>query len=170
MSGLVHNFAAWKRKRDAILEQAADAVPEAAGGSSQPDLDGGSEVQAIVIPGSPEMSMNDQPTTGDVSMEEPREVSPVPVALQVVHPLEESTGWLDRSKYTRTGRRKPLLHDRMLVNSYLPPRDLAPPMEEVAVPGRRVLRRSLIDGGSLIGGRFQLIICMICTRRCCGFP
>ena len=27
MSGLVHNFSARKRKRDAILEQAANAVP-----------------------------------------------------------------------------------------------------------------------------------------------
>ena len=29
---LVHNFAARKRKRDVILEQEADAVPEVAGG------------------------------------------------------------------------------------------------------------------------------------------
>ena len=53
MSGLVHNFAARKRKRDAILEQAANAVLEGARGSSQPCPDGGSEVQAIVISSSP---------------------------------------------------------------------------------------------------------------------
>ena len=34
MSDLVHNFAARKRKRDAMLEQAANAVPEGAKGSS----------------------------------------------------------------------------------------------------------------------------------------
>ena len=134
MFGLVHNFAARKRKRDSILEQAASAVPEAVGGSSQSGPDGGSEVQAIVILGSLDMSMNDQPTTGDVSMEEPREASPVPATLQVVHPPEEATGWLDRAKYTRTGYRKPLVPDHMLVNSYLPLRGLAPPMEEVTVP------------------------------------
>ena len=44
MSGLVHNFAARKRKRDAILEQTADVVPEVAKGSSQPGSNGGSEV------------------------------------------------------------------------------------------------------------------------------
>ena len=41
---------------------------------------------------------------------------------------------MDRAKYTRTDRRKPLLPDRMLVNSYLPPRDPTPPIEEVTVP------------------------------------
>ena len=40
MSGLVHNFAARKRKRDVMLEQSADAVPEGARGSSQPCPDG----------------------------------------------------------------------------------------------------------------------------------
>ena len=50
-------------------------------GSSQPGLDGGSEVQAIVISGSPEMSLNDQLVTGNVTMEESREASPVLTAL-----------------------------------------------------------------------------------------
>ena len=53
----------------------------------------------------------------------------------MVHPPEQATGQLDRAKYTRTDRRKPLLLDRMLVNSYLPPRGPAPPMEEVTIPG-----------------------------------
>ena len=44
MSGFVHNFAARKWKRDAILEQEADVVPVVARGSSQPGSDGGSEV------------------------------------------------------------------------------------------------------------------------------
>ena len=35
MSGLVHNFSARKRKRDAMLEQSANAVPEGVRGSSQ---------------------------------------------------------------------------------------------------------------------------------------
>ena len=61
MSDLIHNFATWKRKRDASLKQAADAIPEVPGGSDQPCLDKGSEVQAIVISGLPEMGLNDQP-------------------------------------------------------------------------------------------------------------
>ena len=53
----------------------------------------------------------------------------------MVHPPEQATGQLDRAQYTETSRRKPLLSDRMLVNSYLPPHSPAPPMEEVTVPG-----------------------------------
>ena len=43
MSDLIHNFAAQKRKRkrDASLEQEADALPEVAGGLGQPRLDEG---------------------------------------------------------------------------------------------------------------------------------
>ena len=33
MSGLVHNFASWKRKRDASLKQATDVALEVAGRS-----------------------------------------------------------------------------------------------------------------------------------------
>ena len=51
LSSLVHNFVARKWKRDAILEQAANVIPKAARGLSKPGPDGGSEVQAIVIPG-----------------------------------------------------------------------------------------------------------------------
>ena len=78
MSNLVHNFAARKQKRDAILEQAANAAPEVAKGSSQPGLDGGLEVQTIVILGSPEISLDDQSVT---TLEESREASPIPTAL-----------------------------------------------------------------------------------------
>ena len=70
----------------------------------------------------------------NVTLAESREASPVPVALQVVRPPEQATGQSDRAKYTWTGRRKPLLPDRMLVNSYLPPRGPAPLIEEVIVP------------------------------------
>ena len=59
MSNLVDNFPARKRKRDASLEQADDAIPEVVGGSDQHHLDESSEVQAIVISGSPEMGLND---------------------------------------------------------------------------------------------------------------
>ena len=91
-------------------------------------------MQAIVISGSPEMGLNDQRGLGNVTLAESREASPIPTALQVVHPTQQATGQIDRAKYTWTGRRKPLLPNRMFVNSYLPPRGPAPPMEEVTVP------------------------------------
>ena len=92
-------------------------------------------MQAIVISSSLEMGLNDQPALGNITLAESREASPVPAAIQVVNPPEQATDQSDRSKYTRTGRRKPLLPDRMLVNSYLPPRGPTPPMEEVTFPG-----------------------------------
>ena len=80
------------------------------------------------------MSFNDQLAMGNVTLEESKKASSVPSALQVVHPPEQATGQLDRAKYTRTGSRKPLLPDRMLVNFYLPFCGPAPLMEEVTVP------------------------------------
>ena len=79
--------------------------------------------------------MNDQLGRGNVTLAESREASPVPAALQVVHSPEQATSQLDKAKYTWIDRKKPLLPNHMLVNSYLPPRGPAPPMEEVTVPG-----------------------------------
>ena len=53
----------------------------------------------------------------------------------MVHPPEQAVGQSDRVKYTRVGRRKPLLPDRMLLNFYLPSRGQASLMEKVSVPG-----------------------------------
>ena len=92
MFGLDHNFAAQKQKRDASLKQAADAAPKVVEGSGQPCPDGGLEAQAIVISDSPEMGLNDQSGMGNVTLVESREVSPIPTALQVVHPPEQATG------------------------------------------------------------------------------
>ena len=52
----------------------------------------------------------------------------------MVHPPEQATGQLDKAKYTKTSRRKPLLPDCMLVNLCLSPRGPTPLMEEVTVP------------------------------------
>ena len=72
---------------------------------------------------------------GNVTLEEFREASSFLAVLQVIHPPEQVSGLLEKAKYTQTGRKKPLLPDRILVNSYLPPRGSTPPMEEVTVPG-----------------------------------
>ena len=100
MSGLIHNFYARKRKRDASLEQVVDAVLEVVGGSGQPCQDGGLEVQYIVISGSPEMGLNDQLALGNVTLVESKEAFPVPAAIQVVHPPEQVAGHSNSAKYT----------------------------------------------------------------------
>ena len=92
MSDLIHNFAARKRKRDASFEQAADAIPEVARGSGQPRSDEGSEVQAIVISGLPEMGLNYQPTPKNVALAKSKEASPASATIQVVHPPEQAAG------------------------------------------------------------------------------
>ena len=63
-----------------------------AGGSGQPRLDEGSEVQAIIILGSPKMGLTDQPAVENVTLAESREVSPIPATIQVVHPPEQANG------------------------------------------------------------------------------
>ena len=117
MSNLVHNFTARKRKRDASFKRVADAIPEVAGGE-------GPDVQAIFILGSPEMGLNDQPYLEKATLVESGEASPTSAAIQmiqVIHPLEQASGWPERPLYTRAERSKPLLPDRLLLNSYHPP-------------------------------------------------
>ena len=53
----------------------------------------------------------------------------------MIHPLDRAEGRLDMPKLARTERKRPLLLDRILLNSYLPPRGSASVMEEVAVHG-----------------------------------
>ena len=74
MSDLVHNFADRKRKCDASFKRVADAIPEVAGGE-------GSDVQAIVILGSPEMGLNDQPAVQKATLVESEEASQTPVTI-----------------------------------------------------------------------------------------
>ena len=71
----------------------------------------------------------------DIACEEPREEAPIPPALQVVHPSELPESRPGAARLTLTGHKRPLPPDRILLNSYLPPRSPALVMEEVAVPG-----------------------------------
>ena len=88
-----------------------------------------------MIPGSPEMGSSNQPVPEDVALGEPRGLSPIPPALQAIHPPDQVESRPDMPRLTRTERKRPLLPDWMLLNSYLPPRGPAPAMEEVVVPG-----------------------------------
>ena len=44
-------------------------------------MDGGSKIQTIVIPASPEIGSNNQSDSEDIAWEEPREEAPIPPAL-----------------------------------------------------------------------------------------
>ena len=131
MTGLLDRYAARKLKR----QEEAEREAERAKGSVRPPMDGGSEIETIVIPASPEMGSNDQPSSKDIACEEPRDEAPIPPALKVVHPSKRPESRPGTSKLALTGRKKPLPLDRILLNSYLPPRGPNPVMEEVAVPG-----------------------------------
>ena len=57
MTGSLDRYVARKRKRQESAESEADQAE----GSNRPSTDGGSEMQAIIISGSPEMGPSDQP-------------------------------------------------------------------------------------------------------------
>ena len=57
-------------------------------------------MQAIVISGSLEMGSSDQPSSGGIALGEPREDTPIPPALQVIH----LPGWAEsRPDTTKLG-------------------------------------------------------------------
>ena len=80
MTGLLDRYASRKRKRQEDAEREVDRVE----GLNRLPTDGGSEMQEIVIPGSPETGSNDQSGPEDIARGEPRESTPIPPALQVV--------------------------------------------------------------------------------------
>ena len=80
MTEFLDRYAARKRKR----EEEAEREAKGTGGSVHPPMDGGSEIQTIMISASLEMGSNDQPGSENIALEEPREEAPIPLALQVV--------------------------------------------------------------------------------------
>ena len=81
------------------------------------------------------MGLDEQQALENVTLAESRMAFPALTTIQVVHPPEQAAGQSGKAKYTRAGRRRLLLPNRMFLNSYLPPRGLAPPMQNVSVPG-----------------------------------
>ena len=81
MTGLLDLYAARKRKRQEDAEREADRAE----GSNRLPTYGDSEMQTIVIPGSPETGFNDQSGPEDIARGEPRESTLILPALQVVH-------------------------------------------------------------------------------------
>ena len=130
MMGLLDRYATRKRKQ----QEEAEREAEQAKGLVCPPMDGGSEIQTIVIPASLEMGYNDQPGSKDIAREKPREDAPIPPALQVIHPSERPESRSSAARLALTGRKRSLPPDRILLNSYLTPRGPAPVMEGVAAP------------------------------------
>ena len=87
------------------------------------------------------MGSTDQPGREDVALGEPREDTPIPPALQVIYPPNWSESHPDTTKLARARCKRLLSPDRILLNSYLPPRGQAPVMEEVTVPGPEDIKR-----------------------------
>ena len=131
MARLLDRYAARKRKRQEDAEKEADRVE----GSDQIPTDRGSDMQAIVISGSPETKSNDQPGPEDIALGEPRESTPISPTLQVVRPPDQLESHLGNAKLALPRRKRPLPPDQILLNSYLPPRGPASAMEEVTAPG-----------------------------------
>ena len=81
MTGLLNRYAARKRKRQLGSGSESDIAPTQAAGPSQPAAEGGSEVQAIIIPGSLESGPTYQTKPAGVARTELEEANPVPSAL-----------------------------------------------------------------------------------------
>ena len=90
-------------------------------------------MQAIIIPSSLEPRSTDQKKPVGVARTESKEADPVPSALQVIHPSDE--GRPGRSKFMRSGLPRPPLPERIITNSYAPPRGSEPPRVEVSEAG-----------------------------------
>ena len=136
MTGLVDSYTAGKRKR----QEDAERETGRAEGSNRLLTDGGSEMQAIVIPVSLETCSNVQSSIEEIARGEPRESTPIPPVLQVVLPPSQSESCPGNAKLVLSGRKRPLLPNHILLNSYLSPRGLALAMEEVIAPGPNDLK------------------------------
>ena len=90
-------------------------------------------MQAIGIPGSPEPGVTDQTEPMGVARTESKVTDPVLSALQVIHLSDE--GRPCRSMFMRFGLPMPPLPERVITNSYAPPRGPEPPRVKVSAPG-----------------------------------
>ena len=80
------------------------------------------------------MGSNNQSGQEDIARGEPQESISIPPALQVVLPPGQSESHPGNSKLSLPGRKRSLPPDRVLLNSYLPPRGPSLAMEEVTAP------------------------------------
>ena len=96
-----------------------------------------------MIPFSLETCSNDQSSSEHTAHGEPRESTPIPPALQMVLPPGRSKSILGSAKLALPGRKRLLLPDCILLNSYVPPRGSTLAMEEVTTTGPNDVKRIL---------------------------
>ena len=135
MTWLLDRYAARKRTRQLSSGSESDIAPAQTAGPSLPAAEGGSEVQAIIIPGSPESGPTDQTELVGVARIESKEVDLVPSALQVIPPSDRAEGQHSRSNFIRSGLPRSTLPDEIITDCYAPPRGLEPLRVEVSAPG-----------------------------------
>ena len=111
MTGLLDRYAARKRKLQLSSNSEFDLAQTT--GPSQPTAKEGSEMKAIVIPGSPEPGPMDQMEPAGVARIESKSADPVSSALQVIPPSDRDEGRPSRSKFMRSGVPKPPLPERI---------------------------------------------------------
>ena len=116
-------------------EKETDATPKVTGEASQQPTSESSDVQAIVVPDSPEMGFHGQSASNTTLSMDLGEVFPTHAKVQEVVPSEQIAGRSDKAKSTRAGGSRSMLPDWLLLNSYIPSQGQASPMEEVSVPG-----------------------------------
>ena len=132
MTGLLDRYASRKRKRQLSSDSESDIAPAQTTGPSQPVTEGGLEVQAIIILGSPESRSTYQTEPTGVARIESKKADLVPSALQVIPPSDRAEGHPSRSKFMQSGLPRPTLSDRIITDRYAPPRGLEPPRVEVS--------------------------------------
>ena len=118
MAGLVHNFGAQKCKWGASFKRAMDATLEVVGEHPTGE---GSDGQAIVIVDSPEMGFHGQLVPKTALTTDLGEVPRTHEEVLEGIPSERITNRLDKATSSRTGRSRPLLPARLLLNSFIPP-------------------------------------------------
>ena len=135
MTGLLDLYVARKRKRQLSSDSESDIAPAQAAGPSQPTIEGGSELQAIIIHGSPESGPPDQTEQAGDARTESKEADLVPRALQVIPPSDRAEGQPSRSKFMWSGLPRPTFTEWIITNHYAPLRRPEPPRVEVSTPG-----------------------------------
>ena len=121
MANLVHNFGAWKSKRDASSKLAIDVTPKVVGEVDQHPTGKGSDGQAIVFVDSPEIGFHGQLASQTVATTDLGKVSLTHEEVWKGIPSEHITSRPDNSTSSRFGHNRSLLPDRLLLNLYIPP-------------------------------------------------
>ena len=129
----IHNFDARKSKQCTSFKRVSDATLGAIGEVDQHPTGEGSDGQATVVVDSPEMGFHAQSASETAPLVNLRDVPLTHEEVREGTPSGQITSRPDKATSSRSGRR-PLLLDRLLLYSYIPPQVPAPHMGEVLAP------------------------------------